>query len=1008
MNSLAIVAIEAQKLHGYAQPLSGVSNAGEYKIEQSSADGLVYITENGGAWTPLVGGGGVSLDDAYNVGNTITVTDAIGAVGMNGTRVSGSVLSITNTATLTGQLTGISIDLSGSGAAGSAQTIAVPALTIVGAHSAVSKVNGLGVVSIISAYRNASALRVRVRNKGAVAGSLISVGWDTTNYEGIAAASTLDATTHMLTLNGQDNVTAGSQEFVGARILIPDSSSGATCAVRVESNQTAGALFSAEMGAITLSGTISGFVADFSAVVPGAQIVVGSSVTIPASTNTATYGYSVSSLQRAGVMFYGRIAGATTLNGQMLGLYLELDDATGLVPNGIQLVGASIKTATGSNTGDRGINVECGARSASAACASFTLSPASSSNANVITATSNANVTSSAGVDGNLFYGVMNAAGGRGVRVQTGSFTAASAGGLGIFYRTGTWSGGGTESIAMMQFVRDMTTTNSPTLSAPVAQVSSAPTNSSGTLTYSANEVTIARAPVLGGGTINMSGSLLSLSHTTVATGADTTSLITGTTNSKSGTLVSFTTTGTLTGTTTLLDLSASGATASTFAVVGARVRVPASSSASTRAVMVNTSQTAGVAVDVTPDGTLSGTHVILSLNGVSIIPGAQAVTGVSIVIPASTSADTRAIKVASTQTGAASVGVEIGMTPGSSADVIGQLITMGANSSSSARAIDVVWDSLAGSISGIVRINASVNGTTTSEQTMLYLGSDTATYTLGAKLDGIECNLSSNISAGVNRLMGHRISIGASSSADTRAIYSTSTQTGAGSAGVETVMSPGSSASVIGHLITMGANATGAAISIGHSGTNANQLVFTSAADGAGAHIYGPTTGQLNIFAGLRADAGTGRSVAVYAGAGVSSTNGGGDVLLAGGAPVSTGSYGYVKAQTALAETSAAVTYTASGTTTIDVSLGNSFTATVATGVTTWAFSNPPGSGLYYSFTLTLTNGGLFAQTWPGSVKWPGGGAPVLTAAGVDVLVFFTIDGGTTWRGVVAQADSK
>jgi predicted peroxiredoxin len=31
-----------------------------------------------------------------------------------------------------------------------------------------------------------------------------------------------------------------------------------------------------------------------------------------------------------------------------------------------------------------------------------------------------------------------------------------------------------------------------------------------------------------------------------------------------------------------------------------------------------------------------------------------------------------------------------------------------------------------------------------------------------------------------------------------------------------------------------------------------------------------------------------------------------------------------------------------------------------------------------------------------------------VLTAAGVDVLFFFTIDGGTTWRGVLAQADSK
>lgn len=41
---------------------------------------------------------------------------------------------------------------------------------------------------------------------------------------------------------------------------------------------------------------------------------------------------------------------------------------------------------------------------------------------------------------------------------------------------------------------------------------------------------------------------------------------------------------------------------------------------------------------------------------------------------------------------------------------------------------------------------------------------------------------------------------------------------------------------------------------------------------------------------------------------------------------------------------------------------------------------------------------------TWPGSVVWAGGTAPTLTttASALDVVRFFTPDGGTTWIGAV------
>jgi len=85
-----------------------------------------------------------------------------------------------------------------------------------------------------------------------------------------------------------------------------------------------------------------------------------------------------------------------------------------------------------------------------------------------------------------------------------------------------------------------------------------------------------------------------------------------------------------------------------------------------------------------------------------------------------------------------------------------------------------------------------------------------------------------------------------------------------------------------------------------------------------------------------------------------------------------------------------------------VDLSLGNVHTKTISGGQTL-TFSNPPASGSAGSFTLILTNGGSATVTWPSSVDWPLATAPALTAAGVDLLVFTTIDGGTTWMGIAS-----
>lgn len=90
-----------------------------------------------------------------------------------------------------------------------------------------------------------------------------------------------------------------------------------------------------------------------------------------------------------------------------------------------------------------------------------------------------------------------------------------------------------------------------------------------------------------------------------------------------------------------------------------------------------------------------------------------------------------------------------------------------------------------------------------------------------------------------------------------------------------------------------------------------------------------------------------------------------------------------------------------------IDCSAGAVYSKTIS-GATTLTVSNVAASGNVNSVLLNLTNGGSATITWWSGVKWAGGTAPVLTAAGRDVLGFFTADGGATWSGFVLGKDLK
>ena len=94
----------------------------------------------------------------------------------------------------------------------------------------------------------------------------------------------------------------------------------------------------------------------------------------------------------------------------------------------------------------------------------------------------------------------------------------------------------------------------------------------------------------------------------------------------------------------------------------------------------------------------------------------------------------------------------------------------------------------------------------------------------------------------------------------------------------------------------------------------------------------------------------------------------------------------------------------------TLDISQGSVFTITLAHNIGTFTWSNSASGTDVSAFVLKVTQDGTGNRTiaFPASVVWAGGTAPELStgAADVDVLVFFTVNAGTTYYGFTAGLD--
>lgn len=180
---------------------------------------------------------------------------------------------------------------------------------------------------------------------------------------------------------------------------------------------------------------------------------------------------------------------------------------------------------------------------------------------------------------------------------------------------------------------------------------------------------------------------------------------------------------------------------------------------------------------------------------------------------------------------------------------------------------------------------------------------------------------------------------------------------------------------------------------------------------NGSGVLTWIPAGGAASLTVGASPITGGTSSYILYDNAGVLgeiSTVGTGTVVLDTGASLTTPTV-TKPVLIALREQETGLTIAANAIT-IDCDTATVFHLPLNSSITTITFSNVPVAGKAYSLTLSVeADGTPRTITWPGSVKWPGGAAPILTstAGKTDTFVLYTFDAGTKWFAFVAGQDA-
>lgn len=520
--------------------------------------------------------------------------------------------------------------------------------------------------------------------------------------------------------------------------------------------------------------------------------------------------------------------------------------------------------------------------------------------------------------------------------------------------------------------------------------------SSTGTTTINNSTVTLSNAT-----TLNINGSSPTLSTTSTGT----LTLF----NTNIGTVNAF-------GAASSITLGNQSNTASsTFTISGA------SNTIGSKSILIGTNGQSGSSTSITLGTTAGGSSSVTSNGTFTVTPatagdtitiGGTSQTG-TITIGQSTASQnisigtgnagagsTRTIAIANNGASGSTTSINIGGGAGTSTTTLGGSVTANSFSSTSA------------AISGGSINNTPIGATTANTGSFTSL-SATGTVSFDATTQSISVGTSQT--TGTILLGGTAqtgvITIGRSTASQQINIGNAATGNGAssiiamgtgGAAGSTTQIFIGGSANTSTTEIrgTLTTAATTQNISIGTSQSTGTLTLGGTAQTGTITIGQSTAAQNINIGTGATANA-TSRTIAIANNGASGSTT---SINIGGGAGTSTTNLGGVNKYDATDGLAATIT---SASPTMNLASSDTFMLT-ATATTNLAFSNPPASGRAKYITLEITNGGNFAITWPTNTRWPGGTAPTLTTNGVDVVAFFTDNGGADYRAALVQKDSK
>ena len=497
------------------------SGAGGATFTDTSTGISVAMSPGAGGAPHAVAGILVAMGgNTSNAGYAATFSSA----GVAGEATGNGVVNITKTGVLTGQTVGLEIDLTGTTTGGFAhigQRILIPATT-----AAAANLEGAFVIS--SDATLARVIDVDVANTG---GTLAQIRW--------GAATTLAATTRMLTLDGTTNVTGGSQVFQGVFLGTPAAITNASYAATFDWRGTAGtaagnAIVNVEIGAATVfTAQIVGLEVDLATnhTLTNNVATIGMRILVPATTAAASAGEAalaiISDATVARVIdvdtanISGRVmnvnwGGATTLTNGATTYMAFFDGQTNVTPGSANVVGLAVTIPAASGTSTEAIGIDSTQTAGNGI--RLTMTPGSSAAVQGVTVLMGASTSNAGYSERHDWRGSAGTASGNGIlNIDIGASTTFTGVLTGIECDLST-NVGATTAVALTNYTAKLPVNMGSNASAGFSYTRTG-TWTTNAAEYTGSAILISNTPTEGAGGVTTveAGVLISVSHVPVA-----------------------------------------------------------------------------------------------------------------------------------------------------------------------------------------------------------------------------------------------------------------------------------------------------------------------------------------------------------------------------------------------------------------------------------------------------------------------------------------------------------